>query len=175
MGRDEILQNVQAFTEIRRDRGLDDRAVRLGHQAAHASELSDLSGGTACTRVSHHVDRVERLLVDFLAVAIDGLLLGQLRHHDLADFVAGLAPDVDHLVVALARSHQARDILLLDFLDLFLGALDQALLLRRHQHVVDRDRNAGARRQPETGLQQLVGQHHGFLQAALAERGVDQA
>jgi hypothetical protein len=54
------------------------------------------------------------------------LLLGQLGHHDLADFVTGLAPDVHHLVVALAGGHQTRDVLLLDLLDFLLGALDQA-------------------------------------------------
>ena len=44
--RDEVLQNVEAFAEVRRDRRLDDRAVRLGHQAAHARQLADLR----CTR-----------------------------------------------------------------------------------------------------------------------------
>ena len=172
---DEVLQDVQALAEVRRDRRLDDRAVRLGHQAAHAGELADLRGGAARTGVGHHVDGVERLLVDLLAVAVGGLLLRQLRHHDLADLVAGLAPDVDHLVVALAGGHEARDVLLLDLLDFLLGALDQAGLLLRHQHVVDADRDAGARRQPEARLQQLVGEDDRFLQAALAERGVDQA
>ena len=174
VGGDEVLQDVQAFAEVRRDRRLDDRAVRLGHQAAHAGQLADLRGGAARTRVGHHVDGVERLLVDLLAVAVGGLLLGELGHHDLADFVAGLAPDVDHLVVALAGGHETRDVLLLDLLDFLFGALDQAGLFLRHQHVVDADRDAGARRQPETGLQQLVGEDDRFLQAALAERGVDQ-
>ena len=97
------------------------------------------------------------------------------RHHDLADFVAGLAPDVDHLVVALAGGHETRDVLLLDLLDFLLGALDQAGLLLRHQHVVDADRDAGARGQAEARLQQLVGEDDRVLQAALAERGVDEA
>ena len=172
---DEVLQHVQAFTEVGRDGRLDDRAVGLGHQAAHARQLANLRRAAARARVGHHVDGVERLLLDFLAVAILGLLLGQLGHHDLGDFVAGLAPDVDHLVVAFAGGDQARDVLLLDFLDLFFGALDDAGLLARHQHVLDGDRDAGARGQPEAVLQQLVGKNHGFLQAALAEAGVDQA
>jgi hypothetical protein len=126
VGGDEVLQHVQAFAEVGRDRRLDDRAVGLGHQAAHAGQLADLRRRTAGAGVGHHVDGVEGLLVDFLAVAVHHLLLGQLRHHDLADLVAGLAPDVDHLVVALAGGHQARDVLLLDLLDLLLGALDEA-------------------------------------------------
>ena len=174
MGGDEVLQDVEALAEVRGDRRLDDRAVRLGHQAAHAGQLADLRGGTARTRVGHHVDGVERLLLDLLAVAVGRLLFRELRHHDLADFVAGLAPDIDHLVVALAGGHEPRDVLLLDLLDFLFGALDQARLFLRHQHVVDADRDAGARGQPETGLQQLVGEDDRLLQSALAERGVDQ-
>jgi len=64
VGRDEVLQHVQALAEVRRDRRLDDRAVRLGHQAAHAGQLADLRGGTARAGVGHHVDGVERLLLD---------------------------------------------------------------------------------------------------------------
>ena len=61
--RDEVLQHVQAFAEVRRDRRLDDRAVRLGHQAAHAGQLPDLRRRAARAGVGHHVDRVERLLL----------------------------------------------------------------------------------------------------------------
>ena len=42
VGRDEVLQHVQAFAEVRLDRRLDDRAVRTRHQAAHAGQLADL-------------------------------------------------------------------------------------------------------------------------------------
>ena len=175
VGGDEVLQNVQAFAEVRGDRRLDDGAVRLGHQAPHAGQLADLRGGAASAGVGHHVDRVERFLVDFLAVAVEHLLLGELGHHDLAHFVTGLAPDVDDLVVALAGGHETRDVLLLDLLDFLLGAFDQARLFLGHQHVVDGDRDAGARGQAETVLQQLVCEDDGFLQAALAEGRVDQA
>ena len=48
--RDEVLQHVQAFAEVRRDRRLDDRAVRLGHQAAHAGELADLRRASRARR-----------------------------------------------------------------------------------------------------------------------------
>ena len=40
--RDEVLQHVQAFAEVRRDRRLDDFARRLGHQTAHTGELANL-------------------------------------------------------------------------------------------------------------------------------------
>mmetsp|Transcript_23362 Transcript_23362/g.55498 ORF Transcript_23362/g.55498 Transcript_23362/m.55498 type:complete len:1308 (+) Transcript_23362:390-4313(+) len=174
VGGDEVLQNVQALAEVRGDGRLDDGAVRLGHQAAHAGQLADLGGGAPRARVGHHVDRVEGLLIDGLAVAIKRLLDLQVVHHSLADLVTGLAPDVHDLVVTLAGGHETRDVLLLDLLDLLLGTLDQGVLLSGHQHVVDRDRDAGTRGQAEAALQQLVGQHDGFLQAALAEARVDE-
>ena len=49
VGRDEVLEHREAFTEVRLDRALDDFAdaagqllLRLGHQAAHAGQLPDL-------------------------------------------------------------------------------------------------------------------------------------
>ena len=107
-------------------------------------------------------------------MAVDDLLFGKLGHHHLGHFVSRFAPDINHLVVALAGSHQTGDVLLLDLFDFLLRATNDGVLFLRHQHVVDTDRNAGFGRQTETGLQQLVCKHHGFLQSALAEGHVDQ-
>src|SRR5690606_4543211 len=89
VGRVEVLENVQAFLEVGRDRGLDDRAVRTCHQAAHAGELLHLRRRTAGTRVRHHVDRVDRLLATGLRVELDR---GDPLHHLLGDLVAALGP-----------------------------------------------------------------------------------
>ena len=171
---DEVLKHVQTFAEVRGDRRLDDRAVRLGHQTAHTGELANLRCRAAGTGVGHHVNRVERFLIDFFAMTVNGALFGQLGHHHLGDFVAGFAPDVHHLVVALASRHQTGDILLLDLFDFFFRTLNDAWLFFRHQHVVDADRDAGFGGQAETVLQELVGKHHGLFQTALAERHIDQ-
>ena len=64
MSRDEVLQHVQTFTEIRRDGGFNDRPVWLGHQSAHTGQLADLGSGTSSARIGHHVYRVEGLLLD---------------------------------------------------------------------------------------------------------------
>ena len=56
---DEVLQHVQALAEVRGDGRLDDGAVRLGHQAAHARQLADLGGRAPRPGVGHHVDGVE--------------------------------------------------------------------------------------------------------------------
>ena len=166
---DEVLEYVQTLAEVGGDGRFDDRAIGLGHQAAHAGELTDLGGRAARARIGHHVDGVERLLRYGFALAVDHLLGRKLLHHGLADQVARAAPDVDHLVVALALRDQTRGVLLLDFLDLGLGRFQDALLLRRHQHVVDSDRDAGARGQPEAVLHELVGKDDRVTQAAAPE------
>ena len=71
---DEVLQHVQPFAEVGRDRRLDDRAVGLGHQAAHAGKLADLGRGAAGAGVCHHVDGVERFLLDLLPLAVGDVL-----------------------------------------------------------------------------------------------------
>src|SRR5204863_2522987 len=70
VGRDEVLQDGQALAEVRRDRGLDDLAGGLGHQAAHAGQLPDLRGGATGAGVDHHPDRVERVVVDHVAILV---------------------------------------------------------------------------------------------------------
>ena len=59
VGRDEVLQHRQPFTEVRGDGVLDDLARRARHQAAHAGELADLLLRAAGAGVGHDVDRVE--------------------------------------------------------------------------------------------------------------------
>ena len=172
--RDEVLQHVQTFAEVRGDRGFDNRAVRFCHQTTHTGELTNLRSRTTGARVGHHVNGVERLLRRLGAVALDDVFDFQLVHHGLADLVRGLAPDVDDLVVALAGGNQTGRVLLFDLFDFLLCSCNQGDLLWRHQHVVDRDRDTGAGSQAEARLHQLVGEHDGGTQTALAEGRVDQ-
>jgi len=46
VSRDKVLQYVKALTEVSCNRRLNNRAIRLGHQATHTSKLANLSGGT---------------------------------------------------------------------------------------------------------------------------------
>ena len=69
VGGDEVLEDRQAFAEVRDDRLLDDFAdaagqllLRLGHQTAHAGQLPDLLARTAGAGVGHEEDRVEARL-----------------------------------------------------------------------------------------------------------------
>ena len=108
--RDEVLEHVQALDEVGLDRPLDDLALRVGHQAAHARQLADLLEGATGTRVGHHVDRVQRVAV------LDVL------DHRLGDHVGRLVPLVGDRQVALLLRDQAVVVLLLDLGDLALVA-----------------------------------------------------
>jgi len=57
--RDEVLEDGEALAEVGRDRGLDDLARRLGHQAAHAGQLPHLLLRTAGAGVGHDIYGVE--------------------------------------------------------------------------------------------------------------------
>ena len=171
--RDEVLQYVQALAEVRGDRRLDDRAVRLRHQAAHAGELADLRRGAAGAGIGHHEDGIERLLPDLLALVVGHLVGAELLHHGLGHLVVGARPDVHDLVVALAVGDETGGVLLLDLLHLLLGGRQDLGLLLRDHHVVDADRDAGAGRVMEARVHELVGEHHGLLEAHRAIAHVD--
>src|SRR2546422_7518462 len=160
VGRREVLQHGEAFTEVRRDRRLDDLARRLGHEAAHAGELADLLLAAPGAGVGHHVDRVE--LAALLAAF-------ELAEHLLRDELGGVRPDVDDLVVALAVGDDAVLVLLLDLLHLLARRGDLPLLRRRDVHVVDADRQPRERRVAEPEVLQLVQEVDGGL---VAERVV---
>ena len=104
MRRNEVLQYVQPFPEIRCNGCFNDGAVRLSHQAAHAGQLPNLSGGAPRTRVGHHIDGIERFLLNRLARAVSHGLYAQLVHHRFSDLVIGPRPDIHNLVVALTVS-----------------------------------------------------------------------
>src|SRR5690606_6695195 len=137
----EVLENVQPLLEVGGDRGLDDRAVRAGHQPAHAGKLLHLGRRTTGSRVAHHIDRVDRLLAAGLLVDLNG---GNALHHLVGDLVAALGPGVDHLVVLLALGDQAVVVLLLELLDLLAVGIDDLGLGRRDHHYVLATRDAGA-------------------------------
>jgi hypothetical protein len=134
----EVLQNGQAFLEVRDDRRLDDLAGRLGHQAAHPAELLHLGLRTAGAGVGHHVDRVD------LPSRPSGRGSGpsDLGHHLVGDAIGGLGPGVDDLVVLLTLGDQAVGVLLLVLLDQ-LRVSDQFGLAGRDDDVVLAEGDAG--------------------------------
>src|SRR6185369_12925 len=166
--RAEVLEHVQAFAEVGADRGLDDAAVRLGHQPAHAGELADLLDRAAGARVDHDPDRIEVGQV-VLRVVLQPL------HHLLADLLARVRPDVDDLVVALTLRDDAVGELLLDLLDLLVRVGQDRDLLLRDVEVGDGERDAGAGRRLEAELLQAVEQLDGRVLSGPLVDVLDQA
>src|SRR5580692_2744877 len=159
VGRDEVLQHVEAFAEIGRDGRFDDLARGLGHQAAHTGKLADLLLGTARAGIGHDVNRIE--------VAAGAVVLFHGREHLVGDLLGDLAPDFDDLVVALAVGDGA--VLILVFHQhhfLFRGA-NQAGLFAGDHHVVDADGDAGARGVKEAQRFDVVEHVHRDVQAEL--------
>src|SRR5581483_1038753 len=154
--RNEVLQNVESFAEVRGNGRLDDFAGRLGHQSAHTRELANLLFGSAGTGVRHHVNRVDGALF---------VLLLHLAEHFVRDLFGNRRPDFDHLVVALAVSDGAVEVLLLDVDHLLLGVAHQGLLVFGNDHVVDADGQPGAGRETEAEFLDFIQHLHRGFQA----------
>ncbi len=124
--RHEVLQNVQAFAEVRLDGQLDRTAGRIRHQSAHSRELLDLLFAASRAAVRHHVDVV---------------VLVQAAHQDLLELFVDLVPGLDDRSVSLLVGELALEVAHLDLVDGVLRALQQVLLLRRNGDVRDGDRH----------------------------------
>ena len=157
VGRDEVLEHRQALHEVGLDRALDDLALRIRHQAAHAGQLADLLEGAAGAGVGHHEDRVQ---------LVERLL------HRLRDVFGGLRPEVDDLLVALLLGDEAALVELLDVRHPLLVAGEDLLLRQRDDDVVLRDRDPGLGRVVEAERLDLVEHARDHVRAeAVGERG----
>ncbi len=157
VGRDEVLQHRQSLAEVRRDRGFDDFAGGLGHQAAHPGQLPDLLLAASGAGVRHDEDRVE------LVAAL--VLVRHLAEHLVGDALGDIRPDVDDLVVALTVGDGAVLVLLFHLDHTLARRFDQLSLVVGHDQVFDPDRNAGLGRMQEPEVLQIVQHQDGGLQA----------
>ena len=147
VGRDEVFQHRQSFAEVGSDGRLDDFARGLRHKSAHTGELADLLFRSASAGVGHDVNRVH---LAFFVAAL------HFAEHLVSNFFRNRRPDFDDLVVALAVGDGAVQVLLLNVDHLLLGVLHQDLLALGDDHVIDADRQAGARGELEAKLLDFV-------------------
>ena len=92
----------------------------------------------------------------------------------MGDQIVGSRPNVDHLVVLLAMSHQTGRILRLDFCDFGLRIMDDRVLLLGNDKVIHTDgctRRGGV---GKTRVHQLVGENYRIFQADISITGIDQ-
>ena len=158
-------EHGEALAEVGRDGGLDDLAGGLGHQAAHAGELTDLLLRTAGAGVGHDVDRVHG---SFLVRAL------HVVEHLVGDALGDARPHLDDLVGALAVGDGAVEVLLLHGDDLLFGVVHDGVLRLGDDHVVEADREAGAGGVMEAELLDAVERLDGDLEAEVQVAVVDE-
>ena len=71
VGGDDVLGDRQTLTEVGADRKVDDFTLRVGHQAAHAHQLTHLGHVSPGTGVGHHPHRVQRCVL--VKILFDGI------------------------------------------------------------------------------------------------------
>ena len=128
MGRDEVLKNGQALHEVGLDRTLDDLALRIGHQATHAGQLTNLTERATSAGVGHHEDRVERVKVVL---------------HRFTNLIGCCRPLVGDRLVALLLSDQTHCVLVLDLTYFGVEPVENVLLGRRDDDIVLGNRDSG--------------------------------
>ena len=143
VGRNEVLEDCEPLPEVRGDRGLDDLARWFGHQPAHPGKLANLRDASSRSGIGHHEDRVEAVLRLLFPLFVLDRFRSELSDHLIGDFLGGLGPDIDDLVVPLAVCDQPVGVLVLNLADLFIGDIEDFLLLRGNLHVIDTDRDPG--------------------------------
>jgi len=149
VGGDDVFGDRQALAEVGADRQVDDLPLRVGHQAAHADQLTHLRHVAAGAGVGHHPDRVERIV------------LVEVPPHSGDEALVGLGPGVDHLGVALHFGDLTEPVTLFGFGDLLLGLLQQGRLVAGDAQIVHRDRHGGLGGVVEAQVLELVGHRRG--------------
>ena len=171
---DEVLEYVQALTEVTGDRRFDDGTIRLRHQTTHTGQLTNLCRGAPRTGIGHHKDRVEGTLLFVLAVTVFHHFDAQVFHHCLGDLVVGTGPDIHHLVITLTTGYQTGSKLLLDLANLVFGRVDHGVLGIRDHHVFHTNGGTGQGGFAEAQVHQLVGKDTGFFGTQNPVAGVQQ-
>ena len=159
VGGDEVLHDGEPFAEVRRDRRLDDLAGRLGHQAAHARQLTDLLLRASGARVRHDVDGVE-----VAPRPVERLHFGE---HLVSDLLGDIRPDRDDLVVSLTVGDRPFEILPFDLDHLFARFVHELHLLLGDDEVIDPDREARSRGVSEPEVLQAVEHLDGLLETKM--------
>ncbi len=128
--RHEVLQNVQAFTEVGLDGQLDGTACGIRHQSAHTCQLLDLLVAASGTGVGHHEDIV--------------VLIKASQQH-LCQLVIDIRPGLDDRAVALFVRDQTAAEVFGNLIDGILRLLKEVLLLRGHCDIRDGDSHGSDR------------------------------
>ena len=118
--RDEVLQNVQTFTEVRLDRKLDSTSRRICHKSTHAGKLLDLLVRTTGSGICHHMDVI---------------VTTQSVKKCLSYLIVSILPNGDNIFITLLLSEKTSGEVPGDIFNLLLGVSQDLLLLGRNHHI----------------------------------------
>ena len=128
--RGEVFKDVQPLAEVRPNRGFDDLARGLGHQAAHARQLLHLADVASGAGRGHQKDRVQVRLslrgVDrhlLMVCRVAPIVLERLNHA-LGHLLTAVSPQVQQLVVTLPLGNRPGLVILLHPIHLLLRLVD---------------------------------------------------
>ena len=130
MSGNEVLKNRKTFLKVRHNGVLDNLIasatsfLRLGHKTTHTRELTNLFLTTTSTRVIHHIDGVEALIISL-----------ELLHQSFCELVVGVGPDIDNVVITLVIGDKTHGVLGHNFLNLFVGLFDKLFFLSRDDNI----------------------------------------
>ena len=144
VGGNDVLGDREAFAEIGANWEVDDLPLRVGHQTAHANQLTHLGHISPGAGVSHHPHRVEWIVL--VEVAANGL----------NQTLIGLSPGVDHLGVTFHLGDFTKPVALLGRRDLIFGLLEQGAFVARNAKIVNRNRHGGLGRETEAQILEIV-------------------
>ena len=126
MGRHEVFQYVQTFTEVGLDRQLDSPSCRICHQTTHTGKLFDLLVRTTGSGIRHHKD-----IVVFIQTGKQGLCQG----------IVCCFPCLYDFFVTLFFGNQTTLKVPCNLIHRILCLLDHLRLLRRYRHIRNRYRH----------------------------------
>ena len=128
-GRNEVFQNVKAFTVVSPDWHFDGRTGRVGDKSTHSGELTDLVLRTTRSGVRHHVDVV--VLIEVVVQRGTNIF-------------GSLVPDADELCLSLGIGNKAAVELLVQLCNLSVSVCEDLSLLRRNIRVADSNGDTGS-------------------------------
>ena len=167
VGGGEVLQHIEAFTEVGSDGGFDDFTRRLGHQSPHASELLHLGTVAPCTGIKEDEQWVQvgrtvgRVHLNFVARGGIPTVVFHVLHQGLGHFLTAVRPHIENVGVAFAVGDGTGIGLHFDAVDLLLRGGEEVFLLVRNTHVGDRDRKTRQGGKSEADFFHLVEQFDG--------------
>ena len=130
VSRDKILQHRQTFLKVRKNRVFNNLTtfcttfLRFCHQTTHAGQLTNLFFRTTGSRIHHHIDRVETIIIS-----------SQLLHQCIGQLAVNMCPSINNLVITFVVGNEPHVIVVHNLFNFVITFFHQRLFFRWDQNV----------------------------------------